>query len=123
MEIYNFIKLVHPYIKGGIEVIGLLIIIYGVLKATFLFIKSGFNFASKEVKYELIKASALTLEFFLAAEIISTINFRDWKDLVEIAAIIVIRTIITFIIHWEIKGSFKSKESVLYENELENQAN
>lgn len=71
----------------------------------------------------MIKASALTLEFFLAAEIISTINFRDWKDLVEIAAIIVIRTIITFIIHWEIKGSFKSKESVLYENELENQAN
>lgn len=113
MELKALIIFLLPYIKSGIELIGLSIIVFGVIKAIIDFIKYRFDFNAKQVKLDLLTAIALALEFFLAAEAISTIHFSGWIDLVQIAAILVIRIIITFVLHWELQNSEDDDEGKL----------
>ncbi len=113
MELKALIIFLLPYIKNGIELIGLSIIVFGVIKAIIDFIKYRFDFNAKQVKLDLLTAIALALEFFLAAEAISTIHFSGWIDLVQIAAILVIRIIITFVLHWELQNSEDDDEGKL----------
>lgn len=45
---------------------------------------------------------ALALEFKMGAEVLKTVIVREWKELGILGAIIIMRIIMTFIIHWEI---------------------
>lgn len=49
------------------------------------------------------KGLAMGLEFKLGSEILRTVIVREWKEIAIVAAIIVLRATLTFLIHWEIK--------------------
>ena len=46
---------------------------------------------------------ALGLEFKLGSEILRTVVVRELSEVALVAAIIVLRAALTFLIHWEIK--------------------
>ena len=46
---------------------------------------------------------ALGLEFKLGSEILRTVIVRELSEIATVAAIIVLRAALTFLIHWEIK--------------------
>ena len=47
---------------------------------------------------------ALALEFKMGGEVLRTVVVREWSELGILGAIIVLRAMLTFLIHWEIKN-------------------
>ncbi|MDO5047033.1 MAG: DUF1622 domain-containing protein [Anaerococcus sp.] len=104
------------YVGLFIEMIGFGIIVVSVIKS---FYKLAF-----EMKFDLVKSHkdislstglSVALEFFLAAEIIKTITLRDQSELIYIGVLIMIRILMTLVIHWELKQ--KEREEKLEEKE------
>ncbi len=55
-------------------------------------------------RLNLAKGMAMGLEFKLGSEILRTVVVRDYKELLTVAGIILLRAALTFLIHWEIKN-------------------
>ncbi len=58
---------------------------------------------SPDVRLNLAQGIALALTFKLGGEVLRTVIVREWKELLMLGAIIVLRGALTFLIHWEIK--------------------
>lgn len=56
------------------------------------------------VVLELFGIIALALEFKMGGEVLRTVVVREWSELGILGAIIVLRAMLTFLIHWEIKN-------------------
>lgn len=57
----------------------------------------------RHVRLKLAQGIALALEFKLGSEVLRTVIVRDWNELAILGAIILLRGLLTFLIHWEIK--------------------
>lgn len=92
-----------PIVVHSLELIGILIIIYGSIKALTIFFKDGMDLSNSLVKITLGEALALSLEFKLGAEIIKTVIVRDLNELIILGFVVVLRIVLTLLIHWEVK--------------------
>ena len=92
-----------PIVVHSLELIGILIIIYGSIKALTIFFKDGMNLSNSLVKITLGEARSLSLEFKLGAEIIKTVIVRDLNELIILGFVVVLRIVLTLLIHWEVK--------------------
>ena len=45
----------------------------------------------------------LALEFLIAVDVIETLLHPDWKELGVLAGLVVLRTLMSFSLHWELK--------------------
>ncbi len=111
LYIESFLEIIIPYITGFLETIGVIIITVASIKAIIGFIKNRLDFGNENLKIELAKALALSLEFKLAAEILKTVIIRTLDEFLILAAITFLRIIISFVIHWEVNA--KEKEEVV----------
>ena len=55
------------------------------------------------IRLNLAQGIALALEFKMGGEVLRTVVVREWSELGILGAIIVLRAMLTFLIHWEIK--------------------
>ncbi len=55
-------------------------------------------------RLKLAKGMAMGLEFKLGSEILRTVVVREFKEILLVGAIILLRAALTFLIHWEIKN-------------------
>lgn len=92
-----------PIVVHSLELIGILIIIYGSIKALTIFFKDGMDLSNSLVKITLGEALSLSLEFKLGAEIIKTVIVRDLNELIILGFVVVLRIVLTLLIHWEVK--------------------
>lgn len=81
-----------------LELFGIIILICSALKCFFQWIKKN-----SYLRLNLAQSIALSLEFKMGSEVLRTVIVRDWSELGILAAIIILRGILTFLIHWEIK--------------------
>ena len=117
--LHHFLELVIPEIAAALELIGVFVIVLSGIKALIRLSKRGFYFGDESIKVDLAQALALSLEFKLAGEILKTIIIRTIDEFLILAAIVILRVILTFLIHWEIKDGeevIKHKKRVLKEN-------
>ena len=63
-----------------------------------------------EVRLTLAQGIALALEFKLGGEVLRTVVVREWAELGILGAIILLRGLLTFLIHWEIQNEEKAIE-------------
>ena len=56
------------------------------------------------IRLNLAQGIALALEFKMGGELLRTVVVREWSELGILGAIIVLRAMLTFLIHWEIKN-------------------
>jgi uncharacterized membrane protein len=108
--IEHFLEKIIPYITGSLESIGVFIITIAALRGIFQFIKNGFDFRDDDVAIDFAKAMALSLEFKLAAEIIKTVVIRTIDEFIILAAVAILRVVLTFVLHWELKSGAKTIE-------------
>jgi len=99
----HFVSLLINYTIHLLEAMGTLVIIVAATKAFYQFILSLFKERDTPIKVDLAKALTLALEFKLASEILKTVIVRTLDEMYILAAIIILRAILTFVIHWEIK--------------------
>lgn len=104
MSLEHILHQLVPIIVHIVEAMGVFIITLGAIKAFGKFIITGFNFSDHHIKLDLAKALALGLEFKMGAEILKTLLIRNFDELIILASIVVLRSILTFVIHWEISS-------------------
>lgn len=95
---------------GTLELIGILIIIIGSCRALVRLVQSLMKKHPFRVVADLGKALSLALEFKMGAEIIKTVIIHNLEELAILGVVIIIRALLAFIIHWEIRIEEKEQE-------------
>lgn len=102
----------HPLAEisaGILELIGIIIIIIGSLRALVGLVKLVIHKKPFHVAIDLGKALSLALEFKMGAEIIKTVIIHNLEELAILGVVILIRALMAFIIHWEIRLEEKAE--------------
>ena len=99
-----------------LELIGIVIIIIGSIRALVHAISNYRHKVSTSVIIELGRSLALALEFKMGAEIVNTVIIRDLKELLVLGIVIALRAILALLIHWEIKNEEKTIEKQTPDN-------
>lgn len=101
----NLLRYIVEFSTLLLELFGILILMYTGIKSFILWIRK-----SDAIRLELAQGIALALEFKLGGEVLRTVVVRDWAELGILGAIITLRAVLTFLIHWEIKNEKKALE-------------
>lgn len=94
----------------SLEFIGVVIIVIGSVKSLIQLINNLIRHRRINIVIELGKTLALALEFKMGAEIIKTVIVHDLTELAVLGIVILIRALLAFLIHWEIKMEKKDNE-------------
>ena len=87
------------------ELFGVFILVTTAVKCFILWLRHGSN-----VRLMLAQGIALSLEFKMGGEVLRTVAVREWSELGILGAVIALRGLLTFLIHWEIKNEEKALE-------------
>lgn len=99
----HIIETMLPEIIAILEIFGIIVISVGSIKAIVYYFVSLIKRKNYPIKIELANALALGLEFKMGAEILKTVIIRDMSEIMVLGAIILLRAILTMLIHYEIK--------------------
>lgn len=111
--INNYEHILHQVAEFSaltLEFIGVIIIVIGSVKALVHLGNSLVKHRAINIVIELGKTLALALEFKMGAEIIKTVIVHDLTELAVLGIVILIRALLAFLIHWEIKAEKQNKE-------------
>lgn len=106
-----FIKTIIPILVNILELMGILVICVGSIKAFYHYINSLIKKTNYPLKWEYANSMATALEFKLAAEILKTVIIRNMNELIILGSITLLRGFLTLIIHWEMKSEKPEKNS------------
>ena len=115
----QFKEFLHPVAEisaGILEMVGIIIIIVGSFRALIGLIRCIIKRKPFHVVIDLGKALSLALEFKMGAEIIKTVIIHNLEELAILGVVIIIRALLAFIIHWEIRLEEKTESSILSKN-------
>ncbi len=110
----KFKEFIHPMAEisaGVLEMIGIIIIIIGSFRALIRLVQCLVKKRPFHVVIDLGKALSLALEFKMGAEIIKTVIIHNLEELAILGVVIIIRALLAFIIHWEIRLEEKTTAS------------
>ncbi|MBQ6848988.1 MAG: DUF1622 domain-containing protein [Clostridia bacterium] len=111
--LHNYEHILHTIAEISaltLEFIGVLIIVVGSLKALTSLVARLVRHRTINIVVELGKTLALALEFKMGAEIIKTVIVHDLKELAVLGIVILIRALLAFLIHWELKMEKQENE-------------
>lgn len=106
----DVLHFVAEFVVYSLELVGILIIVVGSIKALMQVCKRVKRKKSLNVMISLGKSLSLALEFKMGAEIINTVIVRDLKELGVLAIVIIIRALLAVLIHWEMKMGREDEE-------------
>ena len=104
----QLIEQILPVIISVIELIGILIVTVGTLRAFFYYLLDLFKIKKYPVKHELANALATGLEFKMAAEILKTVLITSLSELTVLGCIILLRALLSLLIHIEMKNDVEA---------------
>ena len=111
--IQNYEHILHNIAEVSaltLELIGVLIIIIGSGKSLVHLGNGLIRHRAINIVVELGKTLALALEFKMGAEIIKTVIVHDLSELAVLGIVILIRALLAFLIHWEMKMEKESEK-------------
>lgn len=92
-----------PVLISVLELMGIFIVAVSALGAFGRYVRSLFTRKECDVKFALANGLALSLEFKMAAEILKTVLVREMNELMVLGAVILLRALLSFLIHFEMK--------------------
>ena len=97
-----------------IEIVGMLIIVISMARGFIDFLKKR-----DCTRIELAQGIMLGLEFKVGSEVLRSVIVSGWNELGTLAAIILLRSLLTFLLHWEIDVEEKRQaEKLRLQSEL-----
>lgn len=85
------------------ELMGIFVVGVSSVSAFARYLKNLITHRKANVKFQLASGLALSLEFKMAAEILKTVLVRDLTELTVLGAVIVLRALLSLLIHVEMK--------------------
>ena len=92
-------KQVLQYSIMAMEAAGMLIVLVTAVKCLIQYVRGR-----EHVRIELAEGISLALLFKMGGEVLRTVIVHTWDELAILAAIIVIRGLLTFLLSWEIRS-------------------
>ena len=83
---------------------GIFVVAISTCKAFWLYCRGLVTRHPCNIKFDLANGLATSLEFKMAAEILKTVLVRDLKELAVLGAVILLRALLSLLIHFEMKG-------------------
>ena len=99
----NIMELVLEILIPLCELMEIFIVAVSAIVAFARYLRGLFTRSQENIKFELANGLALSLEFKMAAEILKTVLVRDLNELVVLGAVIVLRALLSLLIHVEMK--------------------
>lgn len=125
---HDLLLFVRPFIElfvFGLNMLSILILLWGVLTAGLDFIKNecltlNTNHISAARHNNFIRTYLgsfvlLSLEVLIAADIIESILNPTWQDIIRLASVVIIRTVISYFLHREIEDAMEKELNNLKE--------
>ena len=108
MVIEHVVELILPHIIAICELIGIVVVTISALKAFYQYLKQFITHKNTNFKVELAQGLASGLEFKMAAEILKTVLVRSLDELIILGAVILLRALLSVLIHVEMKADEKT---------------
>ncbi len=102
------IHIVLPYIISGLEIMGIFVVAWSAVHAFWEYIQNAFFRKQLDLQHHLATGLATGLEFKVAAEILKTVLVQDLSELMVLGAVILLRAILSLLIHFEMKRPEKT---------------
>lgn len=102
----EILKIAQEYFEYGIQWAIMLCEVIGVIMIMLTAIRGVIAWLRKDSKARLIAAEgiAIALTFKMGGEVLRTVIVREWQELLILGAIVLLRTIMAFLIHFEIRS-------------------
>lgn len=100
----SLIELILPPIVSLCELMGIFVVAVTALKAFALYCRGLVTRRPCNIKFDLANGLATSLEFKMAAEILKTVLVRDLNELLVLGAVILLRALLSLLIHVEMRG-------------------
>ena len=96
---------IEQIISNITEIATLLLEFFGVIVLVHTAVKSFIQWIrhDSKLRLDLAQGIALSLEFKMGSEVLRTVVVREWEELGILAAVILLRGLLIFLIHWEVK--------------------
>ncbi len=110
-EVFSVVQQYFTYI---IEWAVMLCEVIGVIMIVLTAIRGVIAWLRKDPQARLIAAEgiAIALTFKMGGEVLRTVIVREWQELLVLGAIVLLRTIMSFIIHFEIRSERQTLEGI-----------
>ena len=99
----HIIEVILPPIIALCELIGIFVVTITAIQSFYKYLKGLFTRQPTDFKFELAQGLASGLEFKMAAEILKTVLVRNIQELVILGAVILLRALLSLLIHFEMK--------------------
>jgi len=106
----DFLHAIESYLRYFVEFCTIILELFGVVILVFTALKCFLEWIRHDTKVRLDLATgiAVSLEFKMGSEVLRTVIVREWEELGILGAVIILRGLLTFLIHWEIKHEEKA---------------
>lgn len=100
-----FLNNIELYLTYFVQIAVILLEIFGIAILVFTATKCFIQWIRRDsqIRLNLARGIALSLEFKMGSEVLRTVVVRQWEELGILGAVILLRGLLTFLIHWEIK--------------------
>jgi len=109
----GIIALLEEALYDIVQIATVLMEFFGVCVLVYTALRSFWHWAWRDghnIRLALAQGIALALEFKMGGEVLRTVVVREWSELGILGAIILLRGLLTFLIHWEIENERKDME-------------
>ena len=107
--LHNFIEWILPYMISILEIVGIFIVFWSGLHGFWQYFQNTFMKKKYDLQTNLANGLAMGLEFKMAAEILRTVLIQSLDELFMLGAVILLRALLSLLIHYEIKHPKKSR--------------
>lgn len=104
------IEMIVPYMISILEMIGIIVVFWSGIHGFWQYFQNTFMKKKFDLQTNLAKGLAMGLEFKMAAEILRTVLIQSLDELYMLGAVILLRALLSLLIHYEIRPRKKSKK-------------
>lgn len=120
--LHEIIEKVLPIIISILEIMGIFVVVESALYAFWEYIQNSFLKQNLDIQGDLARGLATGLEFKLAAEILKTVLIQSMEELYILGAVILLRALMSVLIHFEMKGTHNHSANEKKKTEDKNEA-
>jgi uncharacterized membrane protein len=106
--IAHYVELILPYVITVLEVMGILVVAWSGIQSFWGYIQNTFFKKDYNIQYNFATGLATGLEFKMAAEILNTVLVEELSELLVLGAVILLRALLSVLIHFEMKEHRKT---------------
>ena len=114
--LYTAVDMILPYMISILEIIGIFVVFWTGIYGFWEYFQITFMKRKIDLQTNLAKGLAMGLEFKMAAEILRTVLIQSLDELYMLGAVILLRALLSLLIHYEIRPHTPKKSPAADKN-------